>query len=67
MFRGILFVSQLVLVVLDAWATGFLRRQKLQWYILDLKNRSSGTDCEVTLFKTKVISRVNVEYQFANF
>ena len=31
------------------------------------KNRSSGTQCEVTLFKPKVISRVNVEYQFARF
>ena len=31
------------------------------------KNRSSGTHCVVTLFKAKVISRVNVEYQFASF
>ena len=31
------------------------------------KNRSSGTHCVVILFKTKVISRVNVEYQFARF
>ena len=31
------------------------------------KNRSSGTQCVVTLFKAKVISRVNVEYQFARF
>ena len=29
------------------------------------KYRSSGTQCVVTLFKVKVISRVNVEYQFA--
>ena len=28
---------------------------------------SSGTPCIVTLFKEKVISRVNVEYQFARF
>ena len=31
------------------------------------KYRSSGTQCVVTLFKGKVISRVNVEYQFARF
>ena len=31
------------------------------------KYRSSGTQCVVTLFKAKVISRVNVEYQFARF
>ena len=31
------------------------------------KYRSSGTQCVVTLFKAKVISRVNVEYQFAKF
>ena len=29
--------------------------------------RSSGTQCVVTLFKAKVISRVNVEYQFDRF
>ena len=28
---------------------------------------SSGTQCVVTLFKAKVISRVNVEYQSARF
>ena len=28
---------------------------------------SSGIQCVVTLFKSKVISRVNVEYQFARF
>ena len=28
---------------------------------------SSGTQCVVTLFKAKVISRVNVEYRFARF
>ena len=27
------------------------------------KNRSSGIHCVVTIFKDKVISRVNVEYQ----
>ena len=31
------------------------------------KYRSTGTQCVVTLFKAKVISRVNVEYQFARF
>ena len=31
------------------------------------KNRSSGTHCVATLFKAKVILRVNVEYQFARF
>ena len=31
------------------------------------KYKSSGTQCVVTLFKAKVISRVNVEYQFARF
>ena len=31
------------------------------------KYKSSGTQCVVTLFKVKVISRVNVEYQFARF
>ena len=30
------------------------------------KNRSSGTQCVVKLFKVKVISRVNVENQFAS-
>ena len=41
MFGGILLVSQLVLVLmlmLDAYATGFLRRQKLQLYIVDSTN-----------------------------
>ena len=31
------------------------------------KYKSSGAQCVVTLFKAKVISRVNVEYQFARF
>ena len=31
------------------------------------KYKSSGTQCVVTLFKANVISRVNVEYQFAIF
>ena len=31
------------------------------------KYRSSGTHCVVRLFKAKVISRVNVEYQFVRF
>ena len=31
------------------------------------KYKSSGTQCVVTLLKAKVISRVNVEYQFARF
>ena len=41
LFGGILLVSQLVLVLmlmLDAYATGFLRRQKLQLYIVYLPN-----------------------------
>ena len=43
-----------------------LRRQKLQLYNSRFnKYKSSGTQCVVTLFKAKVISRVNVEYQFA--
>ena len=56
-------------VRLDAYATGFLRRQKLQLYIVDSTNTgvAHGTQSVVTLFKTKVISRVNVEYQFARF
>ena len=36
-------------------------------YSIFNKYRSSGTQCVVTLFKAKVISRVNVEYQFARF
>ena len=31
------------------------------------KYRSSGTQCVVTLFKAKIIMRVNVEYEFARF
>ena len=31
------------------------------------KNRNIGTQCVVTLFKAKVISRVNMEYQFTRF
>ena len=31
------------------------------------KNRSSGIHCVITLFKAKVISRVNVEYQSVMF
>ena len=31
------------------------------------QKRNSGTHCLVTLFKAKVISRVNVEYHFASF
>ena len=41
MFGGILLVSQLVLVLmlmLDAYASGFLRKQKLQLYIVDSTN-----------------------------
>ena len=36
-------------------------------YSIFNKNRSSVTHCVVSLFKAKVISRVNVEYQFARF
>ena len=71
MFGGILFVSQLVpvlMLMLDAYATGFLHRQKIAIvYSRFNKYKSSGTQCVVTLFKAKVISRVNVEYQFARF
>ena len=60
LFGGILLLSQLVLVlmlILDAYyATGFLRRQKLQLYIVQCRFN-----------KAKVISRVHVEYQFARF
>ena len=31
------------------------------------KNRNSGTHCVVTLFKAKVISRVNVEISLPDF
>ena len=31
------------------------------------KNRSCGTHCVVTLFKAKVLSRVNVEYPFVRY
>ena len=31
------------------------------------KYRSSGAQCVVTLFRARVISKVNVEYQFARF
>ena len=52
--------------MLDVWDTGFLHRQKLQLFIVDsTKNRSRGTHCVITLFKAIIISRVNVEYQFA--
>ena len=34
-------------------------------YSIFNKYRSSGTQCVVTLFKAKVISRINVEYLFA--
>ena len=72
MFGGILLVSQLVrvlMLMLDASATGFLRRQKLQLYVVDSTNTGvMGLNVLlVTLFKAKVISRVNVEYQFARF
>ena len=28
---------------------------------------NSGTHCAVTLFKAKIVSRVNIEYHFAEF
>ena len=65
-----LLVSQLVLVLmlmLDAYATGFCTGIIAIVYSIFNKNRSSGTHCVVTLFKAKVISRVNVEYQFVRF
>ena len=36
-------------------------------YSIFNKYKSSGAQCVATLFKAKVISRVNVEYQFARF
>ena len=56
-------------VYVRRWATGFLYRQKLQLYIGDTTKtvKVGGTHCVVTLFKAKVIWRVNVEYQFARF
>ena len=54
--------------MLDACATGFLCRQNCNCIIVDYKkNRSSGTQCVLSLSKAKVISRVNVEYQFPDF
>ena len=65
----ILFVSQLVLVMLSMLAcecaTSLCAKIAVVHSRLN-KNRSSGTHC-VTLFKAKVISRVNAEYQFASF
>ena len=56
------------MLMLDANATGFLRRQKIAIvYSRFNKYKSSGTQCVDTLFKAKVISRENVEYQFARF
>ena len=56
------------MLMLDTYATGFLRMQKLQFVYSRFNNyRSSGTQSVVTLFKSKVILRVNVEYQFARF
>ena len=68
LFGGILLVSQLVLffmLMLDAYATGFLRRKNAIVYGIFNTYRKCGTQCVVTLFKAKAISRVNVEYQFA--
>ena len=62
-------VSQLVLVLmlmLDACAYFFSDYNCI--IIVDsTKNKSSGTQCVVTLFKAKVISSVKVEYQFSGF
>ena len=52
--------------MLDVWAPDYLRRKNCNCIRFNI-NRSSGTHCVVTLFKAKVISRVNVEYQFASF
>ena len=69
-FSGILLVSQLVLVLLfllDIWATEFFAQAKIAIvYSRHNKNMSSGPHCVVTLFKDKVISEVNVEYQLAS-
>ena len=40
--------------------------QKLQLNIVDSTKKSSWVHCVVTLFKTKVISTVNVKYAFAS-
>ena len=54
------------MLMLDVYATGFFMQAKIAIvYSRFNKYRSSGTQCVVTLFKAKVISRVNVEYQFA--
>ena len=46
-----------LMLMLDSYATGFLRRQKLQVYIVDsTKTGVVGTQCVVTLFKAKVPS-----------
>ena len=52
-------------------------RRLCNWILAQAKNaivysrfnkyKSSGTQCVVTLFKAKVKSRVNVEYQFVRF
>ena len=55
------------MLMLDAYASGILRRQIVYTGSRFNKYRSSGTQCVVTLIKAKVISRVNVEYQFARF
>ena len=55
-----------LMLMLDAYATGFYAGKYIYTYIFN-KNGSSGTQCVVTLFKNKVISRVNVEYQIAIF
>ena len=46
------------------FAQAYLYLLNLLYYSRFNKYRSSGTQCVVTLFKAKVISRVNVEYQF---
>ena len=50
--------------MLDVSVTGYLSSKKLQLFIV---NRSSGTHCVVSLFKAKLISKVNVKYQFGSF
>ena len=63
---GILLVSQLVVFLrhLGNWIFG-QAKSKL-FIIIYNKNKSNGTHCIVTLFKAKVITRVNMEYQFSS-
>ena len=54
------YIMLVLMLMLDVYAIAIV-------YSRFNKYRSSGTQCVVTLFKSKVISRANVEYQFARF